>query len=189
MCLYQPGNQVKSSFDMVRQRHRCKCGASELEAAYIAQRKKLLRFLRAHGAGDDAEDLLQELWIKVSARPSDPIRDPVSYLYRAANSLMISRYRSRQRSMLRDDEWSGAIDKQDSGVETAVASRQEIAQAEARLRRLGNRVMTIFVMFRIDGNSQNDIARQLGISLSTVEKDLQLAYRAVALLRSEIDAG
>lgn len=91
--------------------------------------------------------------------------------------------------MLRDDEWSGAIDKQDSGVETAVASRQEIAQAEARLRRLGNRVMTIFVMFRIDGNSQNDIARQLGISLSTVEKDLQLAYRAVALLRSEIDAG
>src|SRR4051812_42918627 len=37
-----------------------------LGAVLLANRDKLLRFLRAHGAGDAADDLLQELWIRVT---------------------------------------------------------------------------------------------------------------------------
>src|SRR3546814_18950561 len=63
---------------------------------FLSNRDRLLGFLRAHGAGEDSEDLLQALWIKVSAAPSGPIAQPLSYLYCAATNLMLDRYRSKQ---------------------------------------------------------------------------------------------
>jgi RNA polymerase sigma-70 factor (ECF subfamily) len=160
-----------------------------LEAVYLAHRETLLRFLRARGAGDAAEDLVQELWLKVSSAPATPIADPLSYLYRAANNLMISRHRSAVSRGARDERWAGAGDEADAGGEAALAARQELERAEQRLRALGPRVLRIFLLFRVDGVPQRAIAEQLSISLSAVEKDLQRAYRAMADLRSEIDAG
>ena len=163
--------------------------AQGLEAVYLAHRPALLRFLRARGAGDAAEDLVQELWLKVSGASLGPIADPLSYLYRAANNLMISRHRSIARGTRREDSWAeGIADGQDGSTEDAIAARQEIERAEGRLRALGERVLRVFVMFRLDGLPQREIARQLNVSLSSVEKDLQRAYRAIAALRSEYDA-
>lgn len=160
-----------------------------LEAVYLAHRPALLRFLRARGAGDAAEDLVQELWVRVARASPGPIADPLGYLYRAANNLMISRHRSAERTVRRDESWNEAISEgaADTG-EMAIAARQEIAHAEQRLRALGGRVLRVFVMFRVDGLPQREIAGALGVSLSSVEKDLQRAYRALADLRSEIDA-
>ena len=41
-----------------------------IEQAYLAHRTHLLRFLRARGAGDASEDLLQELWFRLAAAPA-----------------------------------------------------------------------------------------------------------------------
>jgi RNA polymerase sigma-70 factor (ECF subfamily) len=53
---------------------------------------------------------------------------------------------------------------------------------------LGPRVETVFRKCRLDGLGQAMIARELGVSLSSVEKDLQKAYRALAQLRAKFDA-
>ena len=65
-----------------------------LKSVYLAHRHDLVRFLRARGAGDAADDLVQELWLKLSQASVGPIADPLGYLYRAASNLMISRHRS-----------------------------------------------------------------------------------------------
>ena len=161
---------------------------SGLEAVYLERRDALTRFLRARGAGDHAEDLVQELWLKLSAARPTPIADPVGYLYRAANNLMISRHRSAERSERRDDEFASAGPEEDRSGEEALAARQEIERAEARLRALGERVLRVFVLFRIEGVPQREIATRLGISLSAIEKDLQRAYRAIADLREDANA-
>ena len=49
-----------------------------LEAVFLANRDTLLRFLSAHGAGDAAEDLLHELWIRVRTPRGGPIAAPQS---------------------------------------------------------------------------------------------------------------
>jgi RNA polymerase sigma-70 factor (ECF subfamily) len=162
--------------------------AGGLEAVYLDRREALVRFLRARGAGDQAEDLVQELWLKVSATPSTPVADPAGYLYRAANNLMISRHRSTQRSGRRDDEWSAAAESADTSGEASVAARLEIERAEERLRALGDRAFRTFVLFRVEGVPQKEIAEKLGVSLSAVEKNLQRAYRAIAEIRSRSDA-
>ena len=163
--------------------------AGGLEAVYLAQRAALARFLRARGAGDLADDLVQELWLIVAALPPRPIADPVGYLYRAADNLMISRYRSAQRRDRRDDQWTNAaLRDRRPGIDDSLAARQEIARAEQRLRAAGPRVLRAFLLFRVHGIAQRDIAAQLGVSISAVEKDLQRAYRAIAALKDEFDA-
>ena len=68
-----------------------------LEAVFLSNRDRLLGFLRAHGAGEAAEDLLQELWIKLSAAPSGPVAQPLSYLraLKASSFAITEYYRAR----------------------------------------------------------------------------------------------
>jgi len=165
---------------------------SGLQAVFIAHRQKLLHFLMAHGASDAAEDLLQELWIRVSTGTTGPVAQPLSYLYRAANNLMLDRYRSTQQAIMRDANWIAAqtshpeISDAPSGERSLIA-REQLQLAEQTLDALGPRVATAFRRHRLDGVPQKVIARELNVSLSTVEADLRKAYRAVIELRRMLD--
>lgn len=165
-----------------------------LEAVFLAHRSALLRFLRARGAGDDAEDLLQELWFRVAAAPAGPVAEPLPYLMRAANNLMLDRHRGLLRARKRDLAWTDATgpDEADASdapsAERVVISRDALLRAEAVLAALGPRVNAIFRRFRLEGSAIDQVAREFGVSRSTVEKDLQKAYRALLELRSADDA-
>ena len=166
-----------------------------LAAIFMENRASLLRFLRARGAGDAAEDLLQELWLKLSGGTAGPVLDPLAYLYGAANNLMLDRRRAELRRERREEAWAGVdarLGMDASELESAERSsiaRDELRRAEAVLAGLGERTETIFRRFRLEGASQRQIAEELGISLSAVEKHLQRAYRALLQLRRELDAG
>jgi len=164
-----------------------------LEEVLLAHRPQLLRFLRARGAGDAAEDLLQEAWLRVRAAKPGPVGDPLSYLYRVANNLMLDLRRTESRSAARDHEWqevrqgaAGASDEP-SGERVLIA-REELRVAQSAIDALGERVAKVFRRYRLDNVSQREIAQELGISLSSVEKDLQRAYRALLDIRRRKDA-
>lgn len=163
-----------------------------LEAVFVANRDKLASFLLARGAGEAADDLVQDLWLKVRDLPGGPISNPLAYLYRAANMLMIDRYRSRKRTERRDGEWlhnEGAPDGEQSPEpvgERVLGARQEIARVDETLKSLGWRRETVFRRFRIDGIAQRTIAAELGVSLSTVEGDLRIAYKALTELKEQL---
>jgi RNA polymerase sigma-70 factor (ECF subfamily) len=165
---------------------------SGLKAVLLANREKLLRFLASHGAGDAAEDLLQELWIRVSTASQGPVAQPLSYLYRAANNLMLDRYRSMQQAAKRDADWvsvatSGTGEADEPSAERPLIAREQLRLAEETLDRLGARAAAIFRRHRIDGVPQKVIAREMNVSLSTVEADLRVAYRAMVDLRRQLD--
>lgn len=167
--------------------------ADGLSALFMANRAALLRFLRARGAGDDAEDMIQDLWMKLAAKDIGPVADPLPYLYRMANNLMLDRYRSSIRRERREQDWAGtaggvmADPADDVPVDERMILREQLEQARATLRALGPRVELVFRRFRVEGVGQKQIAQELGVSLTTVEKDLQKAYRAMIALRQKID--
>ena len=162
---------------------------SGLQRTVIEERSRLLRFLAARGAGDEAEDLLHELWEKVAANANQPIAEPLSYLFRAAENLMRDVRRSKTSRERRQFDWheSGAsAEEQPLSDRTAIA-RQELEAVEATLSSLGPRVDRIFRKCRLEGMPQSQVAREFGLSLSSVEKDLQKAYRALAQLKTRFD--
>jgi RNA polymerase sigma factor (sigma-70 family) len=163
----------------------------------MANRAALVRFVRARMRGEgDPEDLLQDLWLKLSAADVGPVAEPLAYLYRMAENLMLDRRRSAIRRNRREAEWTTgqvdsslglAIDTQPS-VERVLLAREALRRVNALLDALPDRTAQTFRAVRIEGVPQKQIAHDLGISLSAVEKHLQRAYRVIFDARQILDA-
>lgn len=166
-----------------------------LEEAYLAHRERLLRFLRARGAGEAAEDLLQDLWLRLVRAPDQQAATGLGYMMRAADRLMIDRYRAERRGALREQAWAQTQPGLDDHVapapdpERSIAARQQVAQVRQALEEVGERAAAIFRRHRIDGATQREIAAEFGVSLSTVESDLRRAYRRIVEIRRTLDEG
>ena len=170
--------------------------APGLEAMFLANRAALLRYLRVRLRGDgDGEDILQDLWLKLADIDASLIAEPLAYLYRAAENLVLDRRRSAQRRNAREQEWTkghieGSIaaprDAQPSADRLLVA-RDQLRRVDAVLDTLPERTAFAFRAVRIDGVPQKQIAAEMGISLSAVEKHLQRGYRAVLDLKQQLD--
>ena len=171
--------------------------AGGLVAVFMANRSALQRFLRARfGGSADADDILQDLWIKIESLDAGPVAEPLAYIYRMAQNLVHDRKRSALRRNLRDSEWTkGQIDG-DLHVATdnvPSAERQLFARDHLRfvyavLDGLPERTAFAFRSARIEGMPQKEIAAKMGISLSAVEKHLQKAYHAVLVIQTELEA-
>lgn len=161
-----------------------------LQQVVLNERSRLIRFLAARGAGDEAEDLLHELWQRVAGATGQPIADPVSYLFRAAENLMRDLRRSKVSRERRQFEWhETATDAQvEAKGERVLIVREQLREVEGALAELGPRVLPVFRRYRLEGVSQAAIAQEFGVSLSSVEKDLQKAYRALSALKAKFDA-
>ncbi len=164
-------------------------GTNGLHATLLNERGRLLRFLAARGAGHEAEDVLHDLWQKIAGAPERPVADPVSYLFRAAENHMRDIRRATISREKRQFDWHGMGDAPEDAPagERVLVAREQLQQVQAALAALGSRVDHVFRRYRLDGVGQADIASELGMSLSSVEKDLQKAYRTLAELRIKLN--
>mgnify|MGYP003865555027 CR=1 FL=1 len=63
-----------------------------LKAVFLAERPMLLRLLAARlGNPADAEDALQDIWLKLDQHGVPPVAQPAAYLYRMATNLAADR--------------------------------------------------------------------------------------------------
>jgi RNA polymerase sigma-70 factor (ECF subfamily) len=153
----------------------------------------LLRFLLARRVPPEAaEDLLQDLFLKVASQPIGPIAEPRAYLYRMLDNLLLDNRRAAGRRAGREQAWMAAgrgnvLDLDDRpSAERQLIDREQLDMVSAALAELPERTLLIFSRFRIDGAPQKEIAAELGISVSAVEKHLQRAYRTVVDVQSRL---
>jgi RNA polymerase sigma-70 factor (ECF subfamily) len=166
-----------------------------LRAALLENRAALLRFLLARRVpAEEAEDILQDLFLKLEAHPAGPVAEPRAYLYRMAENLLLDRRRSAGRRTGREEAWAtaqlGATRDADDRptAEQVLIARERLALVANALAALPERTRLVFRRFRIDGVAQREIAAELGISLSAVEKHLQKAYQVVVETQAGLDA-
>lgn len=163
----------------------------------MVHRAALARFLRARLRGDgDTEDILQDLWLKLSTLDSRPVAEPLAYLYRMAENLARDRYRSASRRANRERDWTNdhiegslqvPVDARPT-AERILLARDHLRRVNAALDGLPEKTAFAFRAVRIDGTPQKEIAAQMGISVSAVEKHLQKAYRLVIEVQRSLDA-
>lgn len=157
-------------------------------------RSDLLRFMLARQCDPaEVEDLLQDLFVKLTIVRTGPVSNPRAYLYQMANNLLHDHRRGRRRQQERDDNWvrnriGPDLEKaaEPSPEETAIA-RDELERVNEAIASMPVRTAQILEMYRLDGASQKTIANSFGISLSAVEKHLQRAYRKLLLMREELE--
>lgn len=147
-----------------------------------ALRAFFLRRLRNHA---EAEDLTQEAFIRVLERGEGRAD---SYIFQIAQNLLIDRQR---RNVVRDryrDAISAEQDRHHDPLDAhaILEGQQRLTIAMSALADLPERTRSIFILYRFEKISQNDIASAFGISASAVKQQVAKAMAALArALREE----
>jgi RNA polymerase sigma factor (sigma-70 family) len=170
--------------------------ARGLKAAFLENRTALFRHLCARRVpADEAEDILQDLFLKLEAIKPGPVANPRAYLHRMAENLLHDRRRSAGWRTSREEAWvvsqlgmDGEADGRPS-AERELIAREELRLISAALAALPERTLQIFRLYRLDGLRQREVAAELGISISSVEKHLRMAYQAVVEAQESLVTG
>lgn len=155
--------------------------------AYLSRRDDLVRFFAARlRSMTAAEDLVQDLYIRVASLSGDEaVENPSAYLYRLASNLMLDRLRSDRRSGARDSAWlqsqrqelGGEAVADEPTAEQNVAGRQRLAQLARGIADLPPKTRRAFELHKLEGLTQEETARVLGVSRKTVEKQISAALQ------------
>jgi RNA polymerase sigma factor (sigma-70 family) len=153
----------------------------ELAGLYTSQRKRLHRLIY-HIVGNRAvaEDVAQDAFVKLNDRALGPTDHGL--LFRTAQNLALDHLRAQR---VRDAHARTALPEQhiqDQPLpDHVIDARQRLHSLLAALKALPPRTQQIFLLNRLDGLSQVQIAKVLGLSVSTVEKE---TIRALAFCRA-----
>jgi RNA polymerase sigma factor (sigma-70 family) len=153
--------------------------AEWLASAVLPHESAQRHWLLGQGiAADDADDLVQESYAKLSALDStDHIRNAKTYLFTIARTLIIDRARRAKIVSIVAVEDLPSLQSLDEApsVETQVSDRQELARLAEGVAALAGRRREVFILRKVHGLPQKEVARQMGISESAVETHLALA--------------
>jgi len=158
--------------------------------------RELLRFLQGMVKDrETAADLAQESYARVLAveRSGETIAEPRALLYRTARNLVIDGHR---RSEVRGQTQSQDVDA--SAIEslaapgacepeTAAMSSQAVAALLAAIGDLPVRCREAFILHKFDGLSQAEVARQMGISVTMVERHIKLGMLACRACQDRLE--
>lgn len=141
---------------------------------------------RRTGCRAAAADLVQELFLRLWNRRANLQDAGEGYLFRSACNLAIDHRRTENaRAALDQRAAPSQLHAEPVPTDAAPAAKAELAAVDDALRRLPDRTRRAFWLNRMEGRSYDAIARDLGVSVSTVEKDMM---RALAACRAAVAA-
>lgn len=125
---------------------------------------------------DDAEDLLHDAWLGLAERQT-VADNPAALLVRSAANRGVDAYRRERRfgvPMPIELASETIRDRAPLQDETLIA-RHRLERMRGGVEQLSPRTRQIFLMHRLDGRKYREIAEDLGISQSAVEKHIAKA--------------
>ena len=158
----------------------------ELDARFRAS--LMAYFLRRVGNRSEAEDLTQETFTRLIGSQSFEGADEArAYVFRVASNLLRDRARAaaRRRGMpvLSLEIIANEIEPafaEEIGPERVIIAKERLNEVLSSLDELGDRTKRIFILFRLEGMKQKDIAAIYSMGLSTVEKHVMAAVLHLA---------
>ena len=153
---------------------------------YVRSRDALVRFLTARtGSAAEAEDIVQDLFLKVQTLDPSRIENPTAFFYRLASNLHVDRLRSARRRTARNESYADIhTDKMGGELVAATPDPVQILESRQALRQLMEAVellppqcRRVFTLHKLEGLSYAEVASTLGISKSAVEKHMISALK------------
>lgn len=135
-------------------------------------------FLKRAPATVDAEDLVQDVFVRLAKRGEiAAIRQVEGYVFQTAANVLTDRVRWRAVRRRGDHVPYLESDHQDeeNSPESVLMGREAVARLLDALRELPEQTRAIFVLHRFEQLRYGEIAKRLGVSLSSVEKHMMKA--------------
>ncbi len=130
----------------------------------------LLKYLTARFAdAEEAKDIAQEAWLRIYRLDHpEALKNPKAFLFQTASNLAIDKLRrAKLEQRYIEQETDG---ERSASVETTVEHQDVLSIINAALYELPMKCRQAFYMHRARGYSYPEIAKQLDVSTSMVEK-------------------
>jgi len=132
---------------------------------------------------DAARDLVQEAFTRLLTVDGwAQIDAPHPYLLRMMRNLAFEKLRRAKIARFEQMTQAEDFDVVDESPDAfrVLSGREQLARLDAALKSLPERCRSVFVLRRIEERSPREVAKQLGVSPSTLEKRLARAHYLVA---------
>lgn len=150
---------------------------AEVEALYQRFRPALVRYFERRGfTGSDAEDLTQDVFIKISRRDtSAELWEPQGFVFRVAANVLKDQIRRNavrhQTQHVNLDDEAERLEDPES-LEAAYEQREALAQVVQMMSGLTPKCRAVLLLNKYEGLSYSEIAQRFGVSVSAVEKHM-----------------
>jgi RNA polymerase sigma-70 factor (ECF subfamily) len=140
---------------------------------------------RITGSAEDAEDVLQTVFLRIVRREEPPLRadDAANYLHRAATNASLDLLRRRKAARSESIDDAERFRDHDPGPQALQEGAEIRDRLRAALAELNPRAAEIFVLRYFDGYGNREIARLLNTSWSTIAVTL---HRTRAKLQKDL---
>lgn len=140
---------------------------------------RVLKMVARHVNGrPDPEEILNTAYLRLERyQENRTVKDPVAFLVRTAQNLVVDEYRhQRITASYLSDAQHYERDLDDSPLQDEVyAARERLERVKKGLAQLSPRTRQIFLMYRLQDMKCREIAGELGLSESSVEKHIAKA--------------
>ena len=181
--LRSPVAKVADSQMPAAQRGLDQTEAERLESLARQFRPALRRyFARRARQRADVDDLVQDVLVRLAVRGDcASIAQPEAYLMRTATNVWRD-YLRKKETHAEDghEEYTEGHVFEDHGPDDEVSGIQSVGSVLASLDELPERTRQVFVLCRVEGIRQKNVAKRLGVSVSAVEKHMIRAIAHVA---------
>lgn len=158
-----------------------------MDALYRNHNQVLRKFLASRRLKPDVvADIVQEAYFRMhTAENLDVIRNPRAFLFRVANNVRLDGQKMRSSRIHEDavDIDSVDIESEEPGPYRSLQGEQELAIIRAALAELAPKCREAFIMNRLENMNCREIAVELELSTSMIEK---LVRHASSRLRARL---
>lgn len=134
----------------------------------------------------EADDLVQEVFARIVARDSEePVGHLGGYVFAIAANVLADRARRRfaRRAEAHVEFNPDSHGDEDVDPHRILAAKEDLRGAIEALLALPLRTRRIFILRRLEGRTSREVAEQLGISVSAVEKHMVRAVQHLSVVR------
>ncbi len=162
---------------------------SPLLAVYLQRRGQLLGYFQVRlGSREAAEDLVQDLFVRIAKLPAAPIDHPDAFLFRVGANLMLDRVKHVRKSRERDAVWQGAhatieggeVLDGEVGADDALDARQRLQRIIEVVNDLPPPLREAFRLHKLEGLSHLETAQAMNLSRSSIEKYISTCLRRIS---------
>jgi RNA polymerase sigma factor (sigma-70 family) len=164
-----------------------------LHHIFMSARKTMTRIVSRIVPPREIEDIVQETYVRIcQIEQKENIKQPRSFLFKTARNLAIDHLKKAEVRLVDSTENFTEFElfpAQEDEIYHQVASNEEFAQYCEAIRHLPLQCRKVFVLKKVYGYSQKEIAQQLELSESTVEKHVALGVKRCTYYMMQLARG
>lgn len=167
--------------------------ASDLIAIFQSLYDDLIRMLTARtGDPERAADIVQDTYFRLAGvqAAGERVANPRAYVFRVAHNLAIDEGRKLTRAIRRDasEDEAAVLRDPEPLADAALLAKERLRLLDAALQELPSNARQALLLNRVEGLTQAEIARRLGVSESMVIKYVAQALKHCRAWRRRIDS-